>query len=148
MVSSYTATAYAIHDKLRDLVCDQSEWSQKTFGADSIRGPLGPLKHMVKEAQECVEKPFDLVEKADVFLLLLDALRRSGKKFDDLLDAATAKLVVNKEKRDWPVPTDPEEPVFHKDEKIEILKALVETSHHDIPRFIDLQHRARALLKA
>ena len=35
---------------------EQGEWSQKTFGLDSERGPLGPLKHLEKEAREGQEQ--------------------------------------------------------------------------------------------
>ena len=33
----------------------QAEWSRATFGSDTERGPLGPLKHLEKEAKEAQE---------------------------------------------------------------------------------------------
>jgi len=90
---------------------DQSEWSQATFGADKKRGPIGALKHLAKEAQECIDKPNDELEYADCFLLILDASRRAGIGFIDLLKAAQKKMEINKS-RAWPKPVD-DTPVEH-----------------------------------
>lgn len=101
-------------DKLSDLVVDQSKWSQATFGSDSERGPMGTLKHLEKEARECQEAvgtPELREELADCLLLLLDASRRAGIKPTQLLEAAQAKMVKNKQ-RTWPKPTS-DEPVEH-----------------------------------
>ena len=102
-------------DRLADLIDDQSEWSQATFGRDSERGPIGALKHLEKEAveaQKAVPFPSDLREElADCLLLLLDATRRGHFNLDDIVRAAQAKMVVNKA-RTWPKPTS-DEPVEH-----------------------------------
>lgn len=101
-------------DKFGDLVQDQSEWSQETFGSDSERGPLGALKHLEKEAKECQEAVGtpDLPEElADCLLLLLDASRRAGVSPTKLLEAAQTKMVKNKQ-RTWQKPKD-DEPVEH-----------------------------------
>lgn len=102
-------------NRLADLIEDQSAWSQSTFGRDSERGPIGPLKHLEKEAveaQKAVLHPCDLREElADCFLLLLDATRRSGHNLDDIVKAARVKMMVNKA-RVWPKPTS-DEPVEH-----------------------------------
>lgn len=102
-------------DRLADLIEDQSEWSQATFGRDSERGPIGALKHLEKEAveaQKAVQFPSDLREElADCLLLLLDATRRGHFNLDDIVRAAQAKMVVNKQ-RTWPKPTS-DEPVEH-----------------------------------
>jgi hypothetical protein len=79
----------------------QAEWSQATFGADHVRGPIGPLKHLEKEARECQAEPYDLEEKADCLFLIFDATRRSGRSLDSLLEAAEQKLAKNKS-RSWP----------------------------------------------
>lgn len=52
-----------------------AEWSQATFGNV---GPVGPLKHLSKEALEAAEQPGDLSEWADMQFLLWDAQRRAG----------------------------------------------------------------------
>lgn len=88
-----------------------SEWSQATFGTDAERGPIGPLKHLEREAREAQAKPDDLEEYADCLFLVLDATRRAGYTLDDLLAAAFAKLAVNR-KRIWQKPTS-DEPVEH-----------------------------------
>jgi NTP pyrophosphatase (non-canonical NTP hydrolase) len=127
-MSSYVANAVDYYDKIYDLVHSQSEWSQKTFGSDEERGPVGALRHLEIEAREaCEEWRFyrsgqselqDVKEEfADCFLLLLDASRRAGLSFQELLDAAVAKHEKNK-RREWPkVEAGGESPVLHvKDE--------------------------------
>ncbi len=96
-------------DKLADLVRDHAEWSRATFGSDAERGPLGPIRHLQKESKELEAAWLSHIgemhqvkeELADCFLLLLDASRRSGVKIMQLIEAAQAKLEVNK-KREWP----------------------------------------------
>jgi NTP pyrophosphatase (non-canonical NTP hydrolase) len=117
---------------LLDLIEDQATWSQATFGTDKERGPIGALRHLAKEAGEAEEAwaelatvyvgqpgseiPFDAKESireelADCLLLLLDASRRSGVKPLDLIDAAHAKMRVNKTRK-WATPTS-DQPVEH-----------------------------------
>lgn len=86
---------------------DQSAWSQKTFGTDQERGPQGSLKHLIKEAQEALQKPDDHKEYADLIILVCDASRRAGLTMGDLLKAAHAKMAENK-KRTWPKPVEGE----------------------------------------
>jgi hypothetical protein len=45
---------------------EQAEWSRATFGSDTERGPVGPLKHLAKEVEECLAKPSDRMEYADL----------------------------------------------------------------------------------
>lgn len=97
--------------ELSALCADQAIWSQDTFGPDDKRGPIGPLRHLAREAKEAEDKPKDIVEYADCLLLLLDARRRAGFTIADLIRAAQAKMVVNRA-REWPVPVD-DEPVEH-----------------------------------
>jgi len=82
-----------------------AKWSRETFGSDDECGPIGPLNHLVKEAKECVAAPYDLIEKADSFMLVLDATRRSKRSFEDLLAACWQKLEINKERK-WDKPGD------------------------------------------
>lgn len=101
-------------DRFGDLVADQAKWSQATFGEDTERGPMGPLKHLEKEARECqdaVGTPHLTEELADCLLLLLDASRRAGLKPLELVKAAQEKMQTNKS-RTWPKPTS-HEPVEH-----------------------------------
>ena len=46
-----------------------AEWSEKTFGNV---GPVGPLKHLSKEALEAAADPGDLSEWADMQFLLCE----------------------------------------------------------------------------
>lgn len=81
-----------------------AEWSQATFGNV---GPVGPLKHLSKEALEAAEQPGDLSEWADMQFLLWDAQRRAGITDEQITQAMTEKLAVNKQ-REWPEPKDGE----------------------------------------
>ena len=113
-MSSYFNVMVDFADKFTDLIQDQANWSQATFGSDAERGPMGALKHLEKEARECqaaVGTPELREELADCLLLLLDASRRSGIKPMQLVEAAMKKMEVNK-KRNWPKPVS-DEPVEH-----------------------------------
>jgi len=90
----------------------QAEWSQATFGLDSERGPIGPLKHLEKEAGEAQKDPKDLMEYVDCLFLVCDATRRAGFTVEDLMVAAWGKLVINKARK-WQKPTNPNEAVEH-----------------------------------
>lgn len=81
-----------------------AEWSQATFGNV---GPVGPLKHLSKEALEAAAEPGDLSEWADMQFLLWDAQRRADITDDQITQAMIEKLVVNKQ-REWPEPKDGE----------------------------------------
>ena len=81
-----------------------AEWSQTTFGNV---GPIGPLKHLSKEALEAASEPGDLSEWADMQFLLWDAQRRAGITDEQITQAMIEKLAVNKQ-REWPEPKDGE----------------------------------------
>ena len=83
---------------------DHAEWSQATFGNV---GPIGPLKHLAKEAMEAAAAPGDLSEWADMQFLLWDAQRRAGITDEQITQAMIDKLAVNKA-RQWPEPKDGE----------------------------------------
>ena len=102
----------------------QAEWSQETFGPDKERGPLGPLKHLQKEAGEAVREAEKLTnlepgqsmealreEIADCLFLVFDAARRAGMSYAALTAECKRKLAKNKA-RTWPKPTS-DEPVEH-----------------------------------
>lgn len=81
-----------------------AEWSEKTFGNV---GPVGPLKHLSKEALEAAADPGDLSEWADMQFLLWDAQRRAGITDEQITAALEEKLKVNMA-RQWPEPKDGE----------------------------------------
>ncbi|HFF8583713.1 TPA: dATP/dGTP pyrophosphohydrolase domain-containing protein [Raoultella ornithinolytica] len=83
---------------------EHAEWSQTTFGNV---GPIGPLKHLSKEALEAAAEPGDLSEWADMQFLLWDAQRRAGITDEQITQAMIEKLAVNK-LREWPEPKDGE----------------------------------------
>lgn len=83
---------------------EHAEWSQATFGNV---GPVGPLKHLSKEALEAAAEPGDLSEWSDMQFLLWDAQRRAGITDEQITQAMIEKLAVNKQ-RSWPEPKDGE----------------------------------------
>ncbi|XGK53735.1 DUF550 domain-containing protein [Klebsiella pneumoniae] len=91
---------------------EHAEWSQATFGNV---GPVGPLKHLSKEALEAAAEPGDLSEWADMQFLLWDAQRRAGITDEQITQAMIDKLAVNKQ-RSWPEPKDGE-PRLHINEQ-------------------------------
>ena len=91
--------------QLRNLIRQRhAEWSDKTFGCV---GPVGPLKHLSKEALEAAAEPDDLSEWADMQFLLWDAQRRAGISDAEITVAMEDKLKINME-RQWPEPKDGE----------------------------------------
>ena len=104
-------TAYKLPEEtgsmlqLRNLIRQRhAEWSQATFGDV---GPVGPLKHLSKEALEAAAEPEDLSEWADMQFLLWDAQRRAGISDGEITAAMEKKLKVNMA-RQWPEPKDGE----------------------------------------
>lgn len=95
----------------------QQVWSYETFGPPEHRGPVGPLKHLAKEAMEAY-KESDRVKRrkeiADTLFLSWDAAHRDGMTMGELAGIALAKLQENKE-RVWPDwrTADPNEAVEH-----------------------------------
>ncbi|EDD7859614.1 DUF550 domain-containing protein, partial [Salmonella enterica subsp. enterica serovar Poano] len=83
---------------------EHAEWSDATFGDV---GPVGPLKHLSKEALEAAAEPDDLSEWADMQFLLWDAQRRAGVTDEQITMAMVEKLAINKA-RQWPEPKDGE----------------------------------------
>lgn len=82
-------------------------FTEKTFpGATAKSKAL----HLAEEAQEAANDPSDVIEWADCMILLLDGARRSGFSTDDLFQAVTKKMEINK-RRKWQ-PAD-ENGVFH-----------------------------------
>ncbi|EAA7481384.1 DUF550 domain-containing protein [Salmonella enterica] len=91
--------------QLRNLIRKRhAEWSDSAFGNV---GPVGPLKHLSKEALEAAAEPGDLSEWADMQFLLWDAQRRAGISDGEITAAMEEKLKVNMA-RQWPEPKDGE----------------------------------------
>ncbi|HFI7315403.1 dATP/dGTP pyrophosphohydrolase domain-containing protein [Escherichia coli] len=83
---------------------EHAKWSDSTFGCV---GPIGPLKHLSKEALEAAAEPDDLSEWADMQFLLWDAQRHAGISDAEITAAMENKLKINME-RQWPEPKDGE----------------------------------------
>ena len=95
------ALASLEHEQIRH---EHAKWSDSTFGCV---GPIGPLKHLSKEALEAAAEPDDLSEWADMHFLLWDAQRRAGISDAEITAAMEDKLKINME-RQWPEPKDGE----------------------------------------
>ncbi|HDO8679380.1 TPA: DUF550 domain-containing protein [Salmonella enterica subsp. enterica serovar Dublin] len=96
---------------------EHAEWSDKTFGDV---GPVGPLKHLSKEALETAAEPDDLSEWADMQFLLWDAQRRAGISDEQITLAMVEKLAVNK-KRGWPEPKNGEPRLHIKEQPVPVV---------------------------
>lgn len=108
-VPLYTAPPASERERIRR---EHAEWSDKTFGDV---GPVGPLKHLSKEALEAAAEPDDISEWADMQFLLWDAQRRAGISDSEITAAMVEKLEINKS-RQWPEPKDGE-PRLHINEQ-------------------------------
>lgn len=97
----YAAPTASERERIRR---EHAEWSQATFGNV---GPIGPLKHLSKEALEAAANPEDPLEWADMQFLLWDAQRRMGLSDEFITRAMIEKLAINKA-RQWPEPKDGE----------------------------------------
>lgn len=98
---------------------EHAEWSDATFGDV---GPVGPLKHLSKEALEAAAEPEDLSEWADMQFLLWDAQRRAGISDEQITQAMVEKLAVNKQ-REWPEPKDGEPRLHIKEQPAPVMPA-------------------------
>ncbi|ECF6076756.1 DUF550 domain-containing protein [Salmonella enterica subsp. houtenae] len=96
---------------------EHAEWSDATFGDV---GPVGPLKHLSKEALESAAEPGDLSEWADMQFLLWDAQRRAGISDEQITQAMVEKLAVNKQ-REWPEPKDGEPRLHIKEQPVPVV---------------------------
>ena len=86
---------------ISELQNELASWSDNTFGAN--RQPKSPLCHLKLEIEELIREPYDRMEYADCFNLLLDAYRMAGGSADDLVLAGKQKLEICK-KRKWGKP--------------------------------------------
>ncbi|WP_417429305.1 dATP/dGTP pyrophosphohydrolase domain-containing protein [Kiloniella sp.] len=84
-------------------------WSEATFGTE--KGPTGPLRHLIDEAQEAIECPDDITEYVDCLFLITDAARRAGFSLDELVSAGFDKLEVLKSRSYKRTPEG--EPSYH-----------------------------------
>ncbi|EDU9512233.1 DUF550 domain-containing protein [Salmonella enterica subsp. enterica serovar Ohio] len=96
---------------------EHAEWSYKTFGDV---GPIGPLKHLSKEALEAAAEPDDLSEWADMQFLLWDAQRRAGISDSEITAAMVEKLEINKS-RQWSEPKDGEPRLHIKEQPMPVV---------------------------
>lgn len=117
----YTVPPASERDRVRR---EHAEWSESMFGNV---GPVGPLKHLSKEALEAAAEPGDLSEWADIQFLLWDAQRRAGITDEQITRAMAEKLEVNKT-RQWPEPKDGEPRLHIKEQPVPIVPLQGKTS--------------------
>jgi hypothetical protein len=94
---------------IQALYAAHQQWSEQTFGTE--KGPIGPLKHLINEAEEAIENPADIMEYVDCFFLITDAVRRAGYNLNDLTEAGFEKLEILKQRTYERTPEG--EPSFH-----------------------------------
>ena len=110
-----------------------AEWSQATFGNV---GPVGPLKHLSKEALEAAAEPGDLSEWADMQFLLWDAQRRAGVTDEQITQAMIDKLAVNKQ-REWPEPKDGEPRLHIKEQPAPVVPDFKKLARELVDNLVD-----------
>lgn len=94
LVLNVSGTAYKAHTDMDRLWCGHRAWADETFGTRDVRGPVGALKHLAKEALEAAEDPTDLTEFADCLFLLWDGVHRAGFTMEQVVQAGFRKLQV------------------------------------------------------
>ncbi|PLF71089.1 DUF550 domain-containing protein [Klebsiella quasipneumoniae] len=124
------ALAAMDRDKVRN---EHAEWSQATFGNV---GPVGPLKHLSKEALEAAAEPDDLSEWADMQFLLWDAQRRAGITDEQITQAMIKKLAVNKQ-REWPEPKDGEPRLHIKEQQAPVVRDFKKLARELVDNLVD-----------
>ncbi|EDQ6181315.1 DUF550 domain-containing protein [Salmonella enterica subsp. enterica] len=125
VIEVYAAPPASEREQIRR---EHAEWSDATFGDV---GPVGPLKHLSKEAMEAAADPSDLLEWADMQLLLWDAQRRAGITDKQITQAVKEKLAVNK-KREWPEPKDGEPRLHIKEQPAPVVPPAIEPDYEVI----------------
>lgn len=88
-------------EEIQQLQNDIEHWSDETFGFNRL--PTAPMHHLKKEIDELIESPYDTMEYADCFMLLLDSARMAGINCELLILATKHKLKVNRN-RQWGEP--------------------------------------------
>lgn len=69
------------------------EWADEHFG--SSRGPKGLVEHLKEEVEHLSENPYNPMNFADVFILLINASREAGFSMHDIYRAVEAKHKIN-----------------------------------------------------
>lgn len=87
--------------EFEDFGLQLAQWADGQFGYR--RPPHGGLKHLSEEVKELEEAPYDRMEYADAFMLIVDCARRAGMAPRDLLHAAWTKLQINRNRK-WGKP--------------------------------------------
>jgi Protein of unknown function (DUF550)/Domain of unknown function (DUF4406) len=74
-----------------------TKWQEETFGKRT--DPKPPLHHLEKEVKELLENPDDLLEYADCFILLFNAVNIAGFTSEQLLKGIAKKFEINKKRK-------------------------------------------------
>lgn len=69
------------------------------------KDPLPTLHHLSQEVKETIEAPTDVVEYADMLILLMGAFKRTGGNAIELVQAALDKVEINKIRK-WGKPDE------------------------------------------
>jgi len=80
-----------------ELMLRHRNWAVTNFGDKEEWGPVGPLRHLSKEALEAAEATdpaHRVTEFADCMFLFLDSMYRAGISNADLVEAMQAKMPI------------------------------------------------------
>ncbi|HIF2615298.1 TPA: DUF550 domain-containing protein [Salmonella enterica] len=125
VIPLYTDSPVPERERIRR---EHAEWSDATFGGV---GPVGPLKHLSKEALEAAADPSEPLEWADMQFLLWDAQRRAGISDGEITAAMEEKLKVNMA-RQWPEPKDGEPRLHIKEQPAPVVPPAIEPDYEVI----------------
>ncbi|MGX9960670.1 dATP/dGTP pyrophosphohydrolase domain-containing protein [Xanthomonas euvesicatoria] len=84
---------------LVSLLKRQREWSVATFGPGDLTASL--VDHIEEELDEVEQAPGDATEWADIVLLALDGMMRTGLSAEEAVQVITRKFHTNTQ-RQWP----------------------------------------------
>jgi hypothetical protein len=84
---------------LDDLVRDIDEWQNKQFPTATVESKF---EHLLEEIEEVRENPYDPMELADCFLLIVGMMRKAGF---DVSTIVAEKLAINKSRK-WGEPNE------------------------------------------
>ena len=89
----------------QDLFKEVTDWQESTFEIIETQGLLNHLEQEVKEAYYAVRYGHNEkhLEFADCFILLMGAAKADGMSYEDICNAISEKLKINK-KRVWNEP--------------------------------------------
>lgn len=84
--------------KLQRLQFDISQWRMTIFGPYNAKDYMRFFQHLHSEVSELEENPKDILEYADIMIMLIDLAYVNNFTMKDLIEALYAKMEINKKR--------------------------------------------------